>query len=1062
MSQPCGMCFSEKCFTRALACEVGRGYRNVLSRKMRFDSFLCSRFSKLYSRSKHKVPEKILDELKSYDRPNVSDRPRLLNKVSLFMGYNNIHDLMGDDKTMKDCDIMKDAVDSFSLSLACKRFSSITLGSSKTLVLYDGTKSYSEIESKQSGESDNQHLPGIMGTKWPYPDGFCETWPSLGALTDSNDNEWTNSSTTTEHLSTTVKDSVFDNTPNEYTSLAKNSAVAINESKNGALNDSSVVFKDCITHELTSSLTGVNESSPCTANESFTANVESNVQAWAKASAAAKESTSSFTSLEDSNMASLPLVLDTPIENVSGLSKRQWNLLDKCGFHTLRKLLHHFPRTYANLQNALVGIDDGQYLIFFGKILSSRGIKASYSFSFVEVVVCCDIAETESTSERIAPCSESKRSIYLHLKKFFRGARFTNYGFLKSLEGKYNEGDIVCVSGKVRPMRPDHYEMREYNLDVLEDDQDVSLRAEGRPYPIYPSKGSLNSNQLRDIIWRLVQELPANIDPIPINIIKDFGLVSLNDAYRSIHRPKDLHEADSARKRLIFDEFFYLQLARLFQMLEGLGSQIEKDGLLDKYRKPELNAVFVEGWSDLAKNFLSALPYTLSPSQLTAVSEIIWDLKSPVPMNRLLQGDVGCGKTIVAFLACVEVIGSGYQAAFMVPTELLAIQHYEKFLEFMGNMDKYDCKPSVALLTGSTPARQARLIRQGLQNGEISMVIGTHSLIAERVEFSSLRIAVVDEQHRFGVVQRGRFNSKLYYTSISSKLATANSGGNTEAETCMAPHVLAMSATPIPRTLALALYGDMSLTQITDLPPGRVPVDTHIIQGNDAGLEKVYQMMQDELEDGGKIFLVYPIIKQSEQLPQLRGAAAEIDAVSQKFSDYSCGLLHGKMKSDEKDDALKRFRSGETRVLLSTQVIEIGVDVPDASMMIVMNAERFGVAQLHQLRGRVGRGDRKSKCILVTPTESSLNRLKVLGDSSDGFYLANMDLLIRGPGDLLGKRQSGHLPEFPVARLEYDGNILQDAHHAALKILGMSHNLDRFPALKAELSMRQPLSPLGD
>uniref|UniRef100_A0A7N0UCN8 DNA 3'-5' helicase n=1 Tax=Kalanchoe fedtschenkoi TaxID=63787 RepID=A0A7N0UCN8_KALFE len=1046
--------------------------------------------------------------------------------VSLFLGYNNIHDLVENEKAQKESDIMKDAVDSYNLSLACKRFPSITLGSSPSVVLYDGTKSLHEIESIHTGECYNQLPPGAMGMKWLYPDDLCETWPSLypaypdmnsfvkednsnvstsapeyptkncvevsdssetrnksvGMLKESSDGVWMSSCRTLKESSpdgsfvssASIKESVSDDSWNGSPPEAKKSSAPIDEENIGAWKNSSAISNESVVIGLTSSSTDVNFNSydtfkelPATVNESFTATDKPNDGALTKATAVMKEPIAAepvnpFKDLEESIASPLQLVLDTPIEKIRGFSKRQWQQLEKCGFHTLRKLLHHFPRTYANSQNALVGIDDGQYLIFVGKILSSRGVKASFSFSFLEVVVGCDIADTESTSEDVACCGENKRSIYLHLKKFFRGARFTTYGFLRSLEEKHREGDIVCVSGKARPMRSDHYEIREYSLDVLDGEHDLSLRTEGRPHPIYPSKGSLNSNHMRDIIWRSVQELPVNIDPIPDDIVKDFGLVSLYDAYMGIHRPKDLYEADSARKRLIFDEFFYLQLARLFQMLEGLGSQIEKDGLLDKYRKPELNAVFVEGWSNLTKKFLSALPYSLTPSQLTAVSEIIWDLQRPVPMNRLLQGDVGCGKTIVAFLACVEVIGSGYQAAFMVPTELLAVQHYEQFLEFLGNMDTDDPKPSVALLTGSTPARQARMIRQGLQNGDISIVIGTHSLIAERVEFLSLRIAVVDEQHRFGVVQRGRFNSKLYYTSISSKLATGNAGGSTEADTSMAPHVLAMSATPIPRTLALALYGDMSLTQITDLPPGRIPVDTHIVQGDDTGLEKVYQMMQTELEDGGKIFLVYPIIKQSEQLPQLHAAAAEIDTVSQKFSDFSCGLLHGKMKSDEKDDALGRFRSGETHILLSTQVIEIGVDVPDASMMVVMNAERFGIAQLHQLRGRVGRGERKSKCILVPSTENSLNRLKVLGDSSDGFYLANMDLILRGPGDLLGKKQSGHLPEFPIARLEYDGNILQDAHHAALRVLGTSHNLEQFPALKAELSMRQPLSLLGD
>lgn len=410
----------------------------------------------------------------------------------------------------------------------------------------------------------------------------------------------------------------------------------------------------------------------------------------------------------------------------------------------------------------------------------------------------------------------------------------------------------------------------------------------------------------------------------------------------------------------------------------------------------------------------------------------------------------------------MEVIGSGYQAAFMVPTELLAIQHYEHLLNLLETMDEVESKPSVALLTGSTPLKQSRMIRRDLQSGDISMVIGTHSLISENVEFSALRIAIVDEQQRFGVIQRGRFNSKLYHSPLSSRMSASNTDTSSEGDFHMAPHVLAMSATPIPRTLALALYGDMSLTQITDLPPGRVPVETYIFEGNYDGFEDVYKMMRDELEAGGRVYLVYPVIEQSEQLPQLRAAAAELEVISHRFQGYNCGLLHGKMKSDDKDEALKRFRSGVTHILLSTQVIEIGVDVPDASMMVVMNAERFGIAQLHQLRGRVGRGARKSKCLLVASTTSSLDRLKVLEKSSDGFYLANMDLLLRGPGDLLGKKQSGHLPEFPIARLEIDGNILQDAHAAALKVLGESHDLERFPALKAELSMRQPLCLLGD
>ncbi|KAM0844498.1 hypothetical protein ACQ4PT_057012 [Festuca glaucescens] len=612
-----------------------------------------------------------------------------------------------------------------------------------------------------------------------------------------------------------------------------------------------------------------------------------------------------------------------------------------------------------------------------------------------------------------------------------------------------------------------HYDLKEYTIDMLEEEQQSTL-PDRKPYPIYPSKAGLEARLLGQSIsrvsnvYRTLKMLTPDIDPIPPEVLAEFNLANLFDAYMGIHEPKNRDEADFARRRLIFDDFFYLQLGRLFQMLEAVGTRVEKEELLSKCENHELNAVGVDQWSPLAKKLLKALPYSLTASQLDAVKEIIWDLRRPVPMNRLLQGDVGCGKTIVAFLACMEVVNSGFQAAFMVPTEILAVQHYEHLTSLLEKLDGDECKPNIALLTGSTSTRESRIIRNGLKTGEISMVIGTHTLIADKTNFSALRISVIDEQQRFGVVQRGRFNNKLYTSSSKPSNENTNADVASDSETFMAPHVLAMSATPIPRTLALALYGDMSLTQITDLPPGRQPIETLALEGNDAGFESVFQMMRDELMDGGKVYLVYPIIDESEHLPQLHAAKADFDSIKEKFEGYPCGLLHGRMKGVEKDEALGNFRSGETRILLSTQVIEIGVDVPDASMMIVMNAERFGMSQLHQLRGRVGRGGKKSKCILLSSTSSTLPRLKVLEKSSDGFHLANADLVMRGPGNLLGKKQSGHLPEFPIARLEVDGGILQEAHLAAVRVLGTSNDLALFPRLKVELSMRQPLCLLGD
>ncbi|KAM7270270.1 hypothetical protein ACFE04_029484 [Oxalis oulophora] len=1044
VTHSCGTYFGGKRLRSAILFKAERGLPNALVTKMmRFNNnnVLVLRISKICSRSNHKFAEKLLN------------RSKLLNKVSVMMDYNSLDDLMGDD---------------FDISLVCKRFPSIILGSAPPIKLYEETTKTHATESRETFQTNIETL--VKNKMWPSLHPDCLNVNSVEVIEEYSGLAQSPQSVT---LETEKHESSID-------TIEKSSTIVENEEQLDMASPWSATletekYKDSIDEKEKISAIVENEEqldvvSPRSATLE-TEKYEDSIDAKGKFSAIVENE-------EQLDVVSAELFLDKSISCIPELSKRSFHQLENCGFYTLRKILHHFPRTYADLQNPQVDVGDGQYLIFVGKVLSSKGVRAS-SLAFLEVVVGCEVKQSGATTDcgghDIDKCN---KQIYFHLKKFFRGTRFTNQFFLNHIAAKHKVGGLVCVSGKMgmiyfdldnfndtllvlgyrvkTMLSKEHYEMREYNIDVLKDEVDSSLCTKERPLPIYPSKGGMNPDFLRDVIARALQTLPISIDPIPKEIVQEFGLLSLHDAYIAIHQPKTIEEAELARKRLIFDEFFYLQLGRLFQMLEGLRTQLEKDELLAKYKTPKINAVLMEDWSSLTKKILTTLPYSLTSSQLNAVSEIIWDLKRQVPMNRLLQGEVGCGKTVVAFLACMEVIASGYQAAFMVPTELLAIQHYEHILDLLTKLEDVESKPSVALLTGSTPLKQARMIRQDLQAGNISMVIGTHSLIADKIEFSALRIAVVDEQHRFGVIQRGRFNSKLYTTPLSSR---TTEGGD---DASMAPHVLAMSATPIPRSLALALYGDMSLTQITGLPPGRIPVKTYIKEGTENGLEQVYKMILDELKDRGKIYLVYPVIEPSEQLPQLRAASADLDTISSIFSDYNCGLLHGKLKSHEKEEALNRFRYGQTHILLSTQVIEIGVDIPDASMMVVMNAERFGIAQLHQLRGRVGRGGKASKCILVGSGSTSLERLKVLEKSTDGFYLANMDLLIRGPGDLLGKKQSGHLPEFPIARLELDGNMLQEAHEAALKILSSSHDLKRHPALKAELSMRQPLCLLGD
>ncbi|KAG8059662.1 hypothetical protein GUJ93_ZPchr0002g26208 [Zizania palustris] len=945
---------------RVICLEFQRGSSKRIGFRMRFTNALGSRLFRWCSRENHTSVRKLLEV------DGTSERSKLLNKVSVLMGYSNTQCLIEQERACRESateliSVFKE-IDFQEISA---KFPCIKIGDSSPIELFDDSASMKQKETVLSENLTNfiQVSSGNLEATYEFSDKCYPIGPPL---------------TNVDHLS---------------------------------ISEESSLTQQPFSNELA---------------------VDSDACQELLADATVPHSS----------------ILDKSIRCLPGTTSRQYRQLEDGGFHTVRKLLQHFPRTYADLQNPRGSIEEGQYIMLFGTIISSRGVRIKHALSFLEVVVSCSIIENELSSS-VKSCNsgaDQKKTVHLHLKKFFSGTRFSSQSFLNCISSKYREGDIVYVSGKIKKaLANHHYDLKEYTIDMLEEEEQQCTLLDRKPYPIYPSKAGLKPSLLSISISRALKMLNPDIDPMPHKVLVEFNLPNLFDAYMGIHKPKNLDEADLARRRLIFDDFFYLQLGRLFQMLEAVGTRIEKEELLLKCKNHELNTVGDDEWSPLARKLLEALPYSLTHSQLNAVKEIMWDLRRPVPMNRLLQGDVGCGKTIVAFLACMEVISSGFQAAFMVPTEVLARQHYEHLTSLLEKFDGDECKPNIALLTGSTSTRESRIIRNGLKTGEIAMVIGTHSLIADKTVFLALRISVIDEQQRFGVVQRGRFNSKLYTPSIKLSDDDTISDDNSDSENFMAPHVLAMSATPIPRTLALALYGDMSLTQITDLPPGRQPIETFALEGNDSGLETVFQMMRDELVDGGKVYLVYPIIEESEQLPQLHAAKADFDSIREKFEGYPCGLLHGRMHSDEKDGALSSFRSGETRILLSTQVIEIGVDVPDASMMVVMNAERFGIAQLHQLRGRVGRGERKSRCVYLCSSPSALPRLKVLEKSSDGFYLANADLVLRGPGNLLGRKQSGHLPEFPIARLESDGDILQEAHNAALNVLGTSNDLALYP-----------------
>ena len=459
-----------------------------------------------------------------------------------------------------------------------------------------------------------------------------------------------------------------------------------------------------------------------------------------------------------------------------------------------------------------------------------------------------------------------------------------------------------------------------------------------------------------------------------------------------------------------FDEFFYLQLGFLQRRQEQ--------------KKNHSSAIFAPT-GQLIEQFQELLPFSLTNAQERVIAEILQDLQSQSPMNRLVQGDVGSGKTVIAVFAILAAIQSGYQAALMAPTEVLAEQHYRKLVGWFNMLHL-----PVELLTGSTKASKRREIHAQLKTAVLPLLVGTHALIQDPVKFHQLGLVVIDEQHRFGVQQRARL------------LAKGKS-----------PHVLTMTATPIPRTLALTLHGDLDVSQVDELPPGRQPIKTTAVDGRKR--KQTYDLIRRETAQGRQAYIIFPLIEESEKL-DVRAAVEEHKRFSEViFPEFQVGLLHGRMSSAEKDEALSAFRDNETQIIVSTTVIEVGVDVPNATVMLIENAERFGLSQLHQLRGRVGRGEHKSYCLLMSSskTPDARQRLGVLEQSVDGFFISEMDMRFRGPGEVLGKRQSG-LPDFALASLVEDQEVLVLAREAAEKLILADESLEGMPSLKKELEAR--------
>ncbi len=571
---------------------------------------------------------------------------------------------------------------------------------------------------------------------------------------------------------------------------------------------------------------------------------------------------------------------------------------------------------------------------------------------------------------------------------WFKGVKF--------ITDKYKTGIEYVVFGK-----PSVFNGK-YNILHPEIDLVSSLPA-GEQLGLQPfynttekmKSGFLNSKTIQKIIFPLVQQLKTGIpDTLPAYLLKKFALMNLTESLINVHFPKNAHSLNKARQRLKFEELFYIQLSILQQT---------------KWREQNFKGFIFSQIGNFFNDFYkNNLPFELTGAQKRVIREIRVDVGSGRQMNRLLQGDVGSGKTLVALMAMLIAVDNGFQAALMAPTEILANQHYITIKEFLG-----DLGVNVQLLTGSTRTKAREELHAQLKSGELNILIGTHALIEETVQFHNLGFVVIDEQHRFGVEQR----SKLWKKNIQP------------------PHILVMTATPIPRTLAMTLYGDLRVSVIDELPPGRKPIQTsHYYENKRHGLN---QFIHKQIADGRQVYIVYPLIQESEKM-DLQDLENGYNYICETFPQFKVCKIHGKLKAAEKDYQMQLFVSGEAKIMVATTVIEVGVNVPNASVMIIENAERFGLSQLHQLRGRVGRGADQSYCILLTGYKLSAEtrkRMDIMVKSNDGFEISEADLQLRGPGDIDGTTQSGMPFELKIANLTQDGKMLEIARNTAQEIL---------------------------
>jgi len=667
--------------------------------------------------------------------------------------------------------------------------------------------------------------------------------------------------------------------------------------------------------------------------------------------------------------------LDRHVQFLKGVGPQRAKLLERLGVKSARDLLYHTPRRYedASTLTRIVALEPGMDVTIVGRVVSKGILPTRKGLRIFQAVV--------RDRSGLVECA-------------WPGQPF--------LDRVISRGDLLLLSGPVRFFHGKQLQPREYTV-LAGAGEKIHLEG-GLVFPVYAATEGLPHRVVRQLVRDNLEDLLAAVaeeEWLPEALLAEAGVPPLAEAVDLLHRPPSVAAAERGRRRLAFEELFVLQMIHARTHREAT--------------RGRPGTVF-EPRNTLVPRLLEALPFRLTGAQRRVLGEIGGDMRSPHRMNRLLQGDVGSGKTIVAVLAALRAIENGFQAALMAPTEILAEQHARTIGQLLGPLEV-----EVELLTGRLSAARRRRVLDTVATGAAKFVVGTHALIQDGVSFHRLGLAIVDEQHRFGVRQR---------------LSLSSLGEN--------PDVLLMSATPIPRSLALTLYGDLDISRLDERPPGRRRVRTLI--RSSAERERVLRYAREQIEEGRQAYFVYPLVEESETM-DLRAVTAEFEVLrTEVFPDLEVGIIHGQMSSEEKDRVMEAFRAGAVQILAATTVIEVGIDVPNANLMVVEHAERFGLSQLHQLRGRVGRGAAESFCILLSDAGEAVERLRILARTDDGFEIAEADMNLRGKGDLFGARQSG-LPAFRWANLDLDLDLLELGRRSARDILEADPDLARHPGI---------------